>query len=130
MVDASTLLQGLRTLIQGAFDEEPLEVFFEPQASLTFPYIILSLQNYDTHLQRAIFKVSIGLFGHANQRLNITSYGQKICQHLIRATCLTLASKQVYVGLARTDEKYNHLSQNVHAITQIYDGFLNTRNPS
>lgn len=130
MVDASTLLQGLRTLIRGAFDEEPLEVFFEPQASLTFPYSILSLQNYDTHLQRAIFKINIGLFGHANQRLNITRYGQNIDQHLIRATRLTLPSREVYVGLARVDEKYNHLSQNVHAITQTYDGFLSTRTPS
>ena len=126
MVDAPTLLQGLRTLIRGAFDEEPLEVFFEPQASLTFPYITLSLQNYDTHLQRAIFKIRIGLFGHANQRLNITRYGQTIGQQLIRPTRLTLPSGEMSVSLARGEEKYNHLSQNVHAITQTYDGFLNT----
>jgi hypothetical protein len=126
MVDAPTLLQGLSTLIRGAFDEEPLEVSFEPQASLTFPYIILSLQNYDTHLQRAIFKISIGLFGHANQRLTITQHGQTIGQHLIRSTRLTLPSGELSVSLARGEEKYNHLSQNVHAITQTYDGFLNT----
>ena len=130
MVDTSDLLKGLRTLIRDTFDENPLDVFFEPQASLTFPYVILSLQNYDTHLRQAIFKIGVSLFGHANQRLNITGYGQNICQHLIRATRMALPSGLVSVSLARAEEKYNHLSQNVHAITQTYDGFLNTLNPS
>ena len=124
MISSTDLMKELRVLIQNIFDMETLDVFFEPHATATYPYTILSLQHHDTHHFKVAFKIGVSLFGTQRHRLHLIDLSHRLTRGLESVRYLDRVTQQLPLCFHKGDEKQMHNAQNVQSITCFYDGLL------